>query len=524
MKKKKKSTKGVPRFEFHTLYTALLFSMAVALCFAIAAYFAVKIGGTAVIDKKYATDEMRAERELNFAKELQKYVDENELSSEDTVEIARWVRNYKYLYVMIYKEDKLIIDSDSANREPENEGTEDSDGGGESTPGGDGGTDTEGGEQEPGGTDPEGGDGETENDGEDTPGGTQGGAQGGTNPGGVGGITVKFPTREELIKYAAERDSVPITVSDGAILASMADFSEYLYYDIVNIASLVFGALAFILVVLLYFRGVTGRILKLGRDVTRVAEGEMDTHIHAEGRDEISRLGADVENMRSAIVLNLEKERAALDANAELITAMSHDIRTPLTVLLGYIDMMKLEPSPETMREYVRASEKTALRLKKMSDDMFNYFLVFGGEGVKIELEEYDAATLLDQMLAEYFLLLTEQGYVVESTLFPDDFGGAIIKTDAAQLMRIFENIFSNIFKYADKSRPVSILVEVPKEGEEKKIKLSFTNYISAENIGVERNGIGIRSSTKIAEALGIGFTSITEDDKYATAVEITAL
>ena len=44
------------------------------------------------------------------------------------------------------------------------------------------------------------------------------------------------------------------------------------------------------------------------------------------------------------------------------------------------------------------------------------------------------------------------------------------------------------------------------------------------ENIGVERNGIGIRSSTKIAEALGIGFTSITEDDKYATAVEITTL
>ena len=88
---------------------------------------------------------------------------------------------------------------------------------------------------------------------------------------------------------------------------------------------------------------------------------------------------------------NLEKEHAALEANKELITAMSHDIRTPLTVLLGYIDIMKLNaPEGDDMRQYIEASERTALRLKKMSDDMFGYFLVYGG-GIEVEVEECDA-------------------------------------------------------------------------------------------------------------------------------------
>ena len=552
MKKEKERQIDVRR-GFGSLYSALLFSMLVALIFALLLYFMVNLTATASVNKRYTTDEKRAEREKQYAEDLQKYVTENELSSEDTEQIARWVRNNKYLYVMIYKDDQLIIDSDTAGKE---EGTQkpDTEGGTGGTEGGSGGTeggsgDTEGGsgDTEGGSGDTEGGSGDTEGGSGDTEGGT-GDTDGGTGgaddkdddknnggggsstlpslPGFSGGVTVDFPTREELIKYANERGSVPITVSDGALLASMVDFSEYFYYDIINIMSLALAAIAFVLVVLLYFRGVTGRIKKLGAEITRVAEGEMDRHIFAEGRDEISRLGADVENMRSTIVLNLEKERAALDANAELITAMSHDIRTPLTVLLGYIDMMKLGADEETMREYVRASEKTALRLKQMSDDMFNYFLVFGGEGVKIALEKYDAATLFDQMLAEYLLLITEQGYTIETNLGDGErLASLFVRTDPAQLMRIAENIFSNIFKYADKERPVSINVDTfgTEDGGEGKIRLTVTNYI-LEGGHAEHNGIGIRSCTKIAAALGLGFSATRTGDRYTVSLEIPTL
>ena len=121
-----------------------------------------------------------------------------------------------------------------------------------------------------------------------------------------------------------------------------------------------------------------------------------------------------------------------MDANAELVTSMSHDIRTPLTVLLGYLNVMKLRAPDEEMMSYINASEKTALRLKKLSDDMFSYFLLFGGGATEVDMQEYDAYTLFDQMLSEHVLLLREQGYNVELDI-------ADILTDTKILMQTQE-------------------------------------------------------------------------------------
>ena len=77
------------------------------------------------------------------------------------------------------------------------------------------------------------------------------------------------------------------------------------------------------------------------RGVGYVADGDTGHHVNMEGYDEITALSRSVEQMRVSILAKIESERKAIEANSELITSMSHDIRTPLTVLLGYIDMMK---------------------------------------------------------------------------------------------------------------------------------------------------------------------------------------
>jgi signal transduction histidine kinase len=238
--------------------------------------------------------------------------------------------------------------------------------------------------------------------------------------------------------------------------------------------------------------------------------------ISATGNDELTTLSQNVENMRESMLVNISKEREARAANTELITSMSHDIRTPLTVLLGYIDVMKLEEDPGSMKSYIKAAEQTALRLKDLSDDMFKYFLVSGEGAPAVSIASYDAKTLLEQMLYEHVLLLSEQGYDIAFEM-PDIASGSMsIRTDAPYTMRIIDNLFSNIRKYADRSKPITL--SAVREGD--KLKVSFENSVAKDANEAESSGIGMKPSRRIAELLGLGFAYREEGNIFRTEVE----
>ena len=213
------------------------------------------------------------------------------------------------------------------------------------------------------------------------------------------------------------------------------------------------------------------------------------------------------------MIENFEKEREAVDANNALITSMSHDIRTPLTVLLGYMDVMKAHAEgDEQMQSYIKAAESTAMRLKKLSDDMFGYFLVFGQRDTELALETFDAQMLLQQIVGEHVLLLRESGYEVKENVSELSLS-ANLNTDVQKLLRIVDNIFSNIHKYADKDAPVEISASI----DACQIKLVFSNVIAHEREQVESNGIGLKTCKKLAELIGAEFASeISENIFYA--------
>ena len=499
-----------------TMLSTLLFALGVAL----ALLFAINFLADRYIDHTYLSEEKRSERAETYKNDLQKYVTDNGLSCDDTAEISKWAKSYKYLYVLIYKDDKLLFES-GRYEEPSKPET------------GEGGTGSEGSlpSDTEEGAKPDGDTSEGEQDSSDTTTETPEGGTSGTVGSGAAstdksetedtgkypssGITVKTPTREELIAEAVAGGSHPIVASDGVLLASMVDYTEYLYYDVTNIISIVIAFLGFLLVMWFYFFEITKRITRLGREVTAVAEGDMSRTITADGEDEITRLCADVEYMRSSMLENIEKERAALEANRELITAMSHDIRTPLTVLLGYLDIMKLNTHEDDIQQYLEASERTALRLKKMSDDMFSYFLVYGG-GIEVSVQECDARTLVDQMLSGHVFLLREQGYDINFNFEGEDndfLSNIVVVTDPPQLMRIVENIFSNVMKYADKEKPVTVFVGA--EIDEMTIKVS--NYIAPNPDEAQKNGIGLRSCMKLANAMDVRFSSLGEDGVFTS-------
>ena len=291
------------------------------------------------------------------------------------------------------------------------------------------------------------------------------------------------------------------------------------YHGIINALAMILAAVVLAAVLVNYFRIIVRRIKRVGSDVTIVSHVDINYEIKSEGNDEIAALAHDVEMMRQKLLLNVSSAEEASTANTELITALSHDIRTPLTILLGYLEMMKNhEGCDEEMADYIEASESTAMRLKRLSDDMLKYSLAFGDAPGGVTLEEYDALTLIEQILSEHIYLLRDSGYQVKvefaAAAMPE---GTMVRTDAEKLMRIIDNIFSNLRKYADKSEPVVISTSF----NESKMAIQAKNKIATYHDEAESNGIGLKSCVRLAKMVADKFEYSSENDVFTATLTL---
>ena len=508
-----KKIKDILSKSFRSLRSGMLLSIIFALVLGITVSVSVRYLFINWIENDYNSSESRKARYEGYVANLQAFVDKNRLSSDNTAEITNWVRSNRNIYLFIYKDNQLFFDSsvqpEIDKNENENENENSSSNSGSLGENGGKGEENSGGSQD------------AENENTD---GVTGGSSGGSNAdggesvgekedaesnknnsseGNNGGLTVQYPTREEIIESAKNNGLLPLTLSDGTLFVSLADFTEYIYYDVANIASLAVGVLIIIIVLMLYFQKILFKISRLAKDVSAVYEVDMNTPVRTDkGNDELSVLTRNVEQMRSSMIESLENEKEAINANTELITSMSHDIRTPLTVLLGYLDIMKSSTDDKMMSEYIKASEATALRLKELSDDMFRYFLVFGSGELETDINDYDARTILAQLLTEHVLLLGERGYKVDMQLDDSIKVDTRVMTDAPKTMRIIDNLFSNIHKYADKEKTVSIRSYAKLD----KLFINVKNYVNNSVNEAERNGVGLKTCKKICEAIGADF------------------
>ena len=308
----------------------------------------------------------------------------------------------------------------------------------------------------------------------------------------------------------------PVNFSDGTYTVSIYDHSEIRLYNVVNIASIVISAAVFLLLMVLYERHVTLSILRLSRQVRQVSRGDLHQRIHSPAQDEIGQLAEDVETMRLGILDKLRREEDAWKANSDLITAISHDVRTPLTALMGYLDILSDPELPqEVQRAYLDVCRNNAVRLKDLTDELFGFSLVFGNRAPEQNLEQFDAPMLLEQIFLEAGEELTGQGFTVDLQL-PQDLCGALL-VDLSHLRRVFENLFSNLRKYADPSSPVTIRVSDTKN----RLVITMTNNILTGINRVESNRIGLKTCEKLLLAMGGGFRQSRTEDTFTAEVTL---
>ena len=308
----------------------------------------------------------------------------------------------------------------------------------------------------------------------------------------------------------------PVYLRDGVFQAVVYDFSETKLYDGVQIGSIAMACLIFAMFMLIYNRRITRAIVEISEEVRQIGGGNLQLQLTATGDDELARLTESVESMRKSILKKTADQQQALKQNQDLISAMSHDIRNPLTALLGYLDLAQSGQyhSPEEYRGYVAAAYSRAIQLKKLTDELFRYSLVFGVQELPIKKEPYEASALLDQMLGEELVLLEQKGFTLRRAVQP--VSGSIL-VDVTYLKRVFDNLADNICKYADPKKPVHIVVAQ----EVGSLTICEANTALKDPGKVESNRIGLRICEKIMRQMGGTFAHQQTGDTFTVTLTL---
>ena len=305
----------------------------------------------------------------------------------------------------------------------------------------------------------------------------------------------------------------PVNFRDGVFTVAVYDSSRSMVRAAVNLCALALAALVFLATVLLYEQHITRTVQTLSRQVRQVSRGDLQMQITPQTSDEIGQLALDVDAMRLSIIDKLQREEEAWKANSQLITAISHDVRTPLTALLGYLEIVSDEGlSPEERSAYLEICKNNALRLKGLTDELFGFFLVFGKPKPDQVLEEFDAVTLLEQVLLEHEMDLSQRGFQVETS---DDPITGKLRVDLGHFRRVFDNLFSNVRKYADPAFPVTVACRCDRE----ELTVTICNHIRQSATRVESNRIGLQTCHKLVAAMGGEFNQSRTKETFTVEV-----
>ena len=316
----------------------------------------------------------------------------------------------------------------------------------------------------------------------------------------------------ERLLYASQYSRLyPMRFADGTYQIAIGDDTDtredQLNWDI----SVLLSIISFFAVVLWYMRRLTRRVILLSREAGAIGAGDLDHPITVKGGDELAALATDVDSMRRSVIQRMGNERRAWEANTELITAISHDIRTPMTSLLAYLGLLHEGSfeTPEQARQFAASAYDKAMELKDLTDELFRYFLVFSRSELELNMESFDARLLLEQLLGEAEFDLSDAGFSVSRIEFE---GECTVCADPLYLKRVLDNLVSNAKKYADKERPVLVVTE----RKDDRLSVCISNYVASSVVRVESTKIGLRTCEKIMTAMGGSFSTSRDEEHFA--------
>jgi signal transduction histidine kinase len=213
---------------------------------------------------------------------------------------------------------------------------------------------------------------------------------------------------------------------------------------------------------------------KIRDGVEKIKDGDVYHKIEPCNDKELAKLALNINSIADGLNKSIDNELKSQRLKTELISNVSHDIRTPLTSIITYIDLLKKEGlNSENALEYLDVLEQKSSRLKTLTDDLFEASKASSGD-IPVNIEQIDVTSLINQTMGELNdkILISGLDFRIN---YPSD--NIYVKADGKLLWRVIENIMSNILKYALENSRVYIDVLVS----DNTISIIFKNISSYE-------------------------------------------
>lgn len=230
----------------------------------------------------------------------------------------------------------------------------------------------------------------------------------------------------------------------------------------------------FIFYFLLLTRHLSSYLVEITSGINKIAEGNFEYQIPVRTKNELGMIAGCINEMSEQIQKDIELERKTEQEKNQLITSVAHDIRTPLTSILGYLELLfhkseEADVSSIQSQEYLRIAYDKSLRLMTLTEDLFTYTKVSFGE-LKIKKQPLDLIMFLDQMIEEFYPSFIDNSldcqfiHPIESIPF---------QGDSSMLARAFSNLLSNAVKYGRDGKELLITADILAES----VIIKITNY-----------------------------------------------
>ena len=265
---------------------------------------------------------------------------------------------------------------------------------------------------------------------------------------------------------------------------------------------------------------------KIRKGTASMADGNLDHTIDSEHMfPSLKEHVSDLNRIREGANLAAQQRMKSERFKTELITNVSHDLKTPLTSVINYIDLLQKEDvTQEQQEEYLKILERQANRLKKLMQDLLDASKAASG-AVEMDIQELDLQVLMVQAVGEYQEKMEQLGLDLMINQ-PEE--SVLVKADSRQLWRVFDNVLNNICKYALPNTRVYIDEERNEQG----YQVTFRNIsraplnISSDELmerfvrgdssrHTEGSGLGLSIASNLMELMGGRFEIKIDGDLF---------
>ncbi|WP_373262472.1 sensor histidine kinase [Hungatella hathewayi] len=243
-------------------------------------------------------------------------------------------------------------------------------------------------------------------------------------------------------------------------------------FDVVVILMYVlFGILVFTVTFMILQEKSLRYITKISDAMQNISEGDLNVTVEVEGDDEFSSMAANLNKMVEDLKELMDKERESERTKNELITNVAHDLRTPLTSIIGYLELLsgdvKLEP--EIQKKYINIAYVKTKRLEKLIEDLFGFTKMNYGK-LSMHVGQVDVVKLLSQLLEEFYPSFVDKNLSYE---LQSNVPVKVITADGNLLARLFDNLINNAIKYGADGKRIMVKLHADDEI----VTVSVINY-----------------------------------------------